>query len=564
MPATKEFFARYNFEIVAAGSRAERVEIESRLKAEPVIADAFTHYWDHFEAEKRALEPLYRWQKAITVDEDSGAQPDSYRYFAERGVQLVGPHGWLGWVIPSAFHANEGATGVRRLYLERLSLRTCFSFENRRKLFEIHSSFKFALVIAKAGESSTSVSVAFYLHDDDWLFGERLFPNELIYSTSFIARVGGKYFAFPELRTRIDLDVLNTCVEHAGEDIEHFLARLGVSCGEELNKTRQSRRFRRPPREVASRWNSLSEWLPEHGLFVYEGTQIWHFDDRFGAPPDYFLPYSELVERADIAALCRHFRFGYRLIASSTNERTLVAAILPPAIACTQSISVERAVKAARADALFLLVFWNSFTVDWLARQRIAATVNKFLLETIPVPVLQESRRFLAHIGLRLSSNHDAYSDLWRQQLNDIWRESSPKFTWPALEDDAERWQVRAAADAVVAEAFGLAQEQYEHVLSTFSHTSYAQAPELCLRMFNEVKSIGLQAFTTKYDPYWDIPLNDNPPQPSIDFPVPLAAAGVGSGQMALPREDAVIAAAEADNPATQKPKARRQRRRLP
>jgi hypothetical protein len=76
----------------------------------------------------------------------------------------------------------------------------------------------------------------------------------------------------------------------------------------------------------------------------------------------------------------------------------------------------------------------------------------------------------------------------------------------------------------VVADAYGLSRDQYAHVLSTFSHASYRKAPELCLARFDELKQLGLDPFTRKYDPYWDIPLNENLPQPVIDLP------GVGEG----------------------------------
>jgi hypothetical protein len=39
--------------------------------------------------------------------------------------------------------------------------------------------------------------------------------------------------------------------------------------------------------------------------------------------------------------------------------------------------------------------------------------------------------------------------------------------------------------------------------------------------MFDELKNIGLDAFTKKHDPYWDIPLNKSLPQPVIDLPIP-------------------------------------------
>ena len=72
----------------------------------------------------------------------------------------------------------------------------------------------------------------------------------------------------------------------------------------------------------------------------------------------------------------------------------------------------------------------------------------------------------------------------------------TPAFTWPVLAGDEARWAVRAAIDAVVAQAYGLSREQYAHVLSTFSHKSYRKAPEYCLARFDELVEVGLEAFS--------------------------------------------------------------------
>jgi hypothetical protein len=136
---------------------------------------------------------------------------------------------------------------------------------------------------------------------------------------------------------------------------------------------------------------------------------------------------------------------------------------------------------------------------------------------------------YVAHAALRLTCNHSGYEPLWREQLGDTWREPKPPFTWPVLTSDDERWEVRAAIDAVVANAYGLNREQYAHVLSTFSPKSYPQAPVLCLAKFDELKRIGLDAFTKKYDPYWDIPLNESLPKPVIELPIP-----AGKGEQTL------------------------------
>jgi hypothetical protein len=105
--------------------------------------------------------------------------------------------------------------------------------------------------------------------------------------------------------------------------------------------------------------------------------------------------------------------------------------------------------------------------------------------------------------------------------LGAAWREAGTAFTWPVLSGDDARWAVRAAIDAVVAHAYGLTRDQYAHVLSTFSHSSYKDAPRQCLTAFDELQSLGLAAFTQKHDPYWNLPLNENLPQLVIDLPIP-------------------------------------------
>ena len=122
------------------------------------------------------------------------------------------------------------------------------------------------------------------------------------------------------------------------------------------------------------------------------------------------------------------------------------------------------------------------------------------------------------HFCKQQLSNHAGYAPLWREQRGEAWREAGTAFTWPMLSGEDARWAVRAAIDAVVAHAYGLTRDQYAHVLSTFSHSGYKDVPRQCLAAFEELQSIGLEAFTKKHDPYWDIPLNEDLPQPVIDI----------------------------------------------
>src|SRR5262249_38242216 len=114
--------------------------------------------------------------------------------------------------------------------------------ENRRKLFEIDSRFKFATVVARAGVATESTSCAFYLHADEWLFGDRDGRPPLEYKLDFIRRTGGDYLSLLELRSRQDLEVAEVCFSK-GEPFGEVCQRLGIRLGRELNMTDDAWRF---------------------------------------------------------------------------------------------------------------------------------------------------------------------------------------------------------------------------------------------------------------------------------------------------------------------------------
>jgi hypothetical protein len=526
---TKEFFAAHDFEILSAPTKRERSKIEETLTADPQVRTLFDHYQETFERRKRCNDCLYDYQKVEVEGDLAGRQLDEFRVFMERNAQLAGPTGRTGVVVPSAFHANEGATGVRRLYLEDLALQCCYSFENRRRLFEIDSRFKFALVVASRPGPTTEFPCAFYLHDDEWLFGDRG-GSELRYDLDFVRRTGGEYMNLLELRSHLDLEVAEVCFKN-GEPFGKVCERLGIRFGRECDMTNDAWRFT-PTADILPsgedpRDPEVAAKLLETGYLVLrEGKTFWHYDDHWDERPVYVVPRSKIADKGEWVRAALYFRAAYRAVASSTNERTIIFTLLPGGSVFGNSAPTERNPWVSPRSVLLVLVGGaDTFVFDWTARVRAGANINQFILFSCPLPATQHSMRFLRSGALRLTANHQGYEPLWREQLGDVWREPGSPFKWSVLSTEDERWHVRAAIDAVVTDGYGLTREQYAHVLSTFSHASYPKAPDLCLAKFDELKQIGLDAFTKKYDPYWDIPLNESLPKPVIDLPVPIEEA---------------------------------------
>ncbi len=185
----KEFFAAFDVTIVDAPTKRERAAVEARLMADSDVADAYAAYVAGFEAFDRVADALFTVHAVEVNGELAGrGNYDLYMLFGERAKQAVPGHSFVGFVLPSSFHASEGATGLRRLYVDDARLACCLSFENRLKLFEIDTRFKFALVIVGGGRATTRVKCGFYLHDPAILFSEGR-PGCSMTSTLFELRV---------------------------------------------------------------------------------------------------------------------------------------------------------------------------------------------------------------------------------------------------------------------------------------------------------------------------------------------------------------------------------------
>ena len=520
-PKAKEFFASIDLRVLEAPTKRERAGVEARLRRDARVAGMESAYEAEVHRAKRLHERLFEHQTALVGGARTGGDPDMAKVFAERFVELCRPSGRVGVLLPSAFHANAGATGVRRLYLDKMAILYCISFENRRRLFEIDSRFKYDLLVAVKEPPRGSFTCAFYRHDPAWLSGEK--TDALRYTPRLVAETGGEHRALLELRSAEDLDVAARCFEAPGR-FSAWCEENRVRLGRELHMTDDAWRFAPAAKALSTAEDPRDPRVM--AALLRRGQLLLHDDKTFTSlsdltrkwRPRYLVPASRLSDRPDWARAATAYRVAFRKITGATNERTTIAHILPPGSVFGDATFCERDPFARpTARALLLLGLLTSFSFDWLVRLRVQANLNLFLVNATPVPEIQAAP-MIARAVLRLACNHEGYAPLWKEQLGEAWREASPKNTWPVIAGDDARWQVRAAVDAVIADAYRLSRDQYAHVLSSFTHKSYPRAPDLCLDAFDDLKTTGLEAFLKGRDPYRDIPLIESPPEPVIEF----------------------------------------------
>jgi hypothetical protein len=99
-------------------------------------------------------------------------------------------------------------------------------------------------------------------------------------------------------------------------------------------------------------------------------------------------------------------RIGFCDITGQTNERTMLAARIPPGVVCgnkVPTIVFPKGGKRGRIIANAWIGIANSFVFDWLLRRVVTTTVNYFLLLDLPFPVLSDFEADCARIALLAS-----------------------------------------------------------------------------------------------------------------------------------------------------------------
>jgi hypothetical protein len=373
---TKDFVANFDPSVLDAKTRSERVRSEQAVLSSPDVAASFETYRAGFDRLKRIANRLYHHQRVSVGADSTAGNLDLFRLFSERNIQLTAKDGSIGVLMPSAFHANEGTTGVRHLYLQNAALAWCLSFENRRRVFDIDSRFKFDLIVAHRPGPTRSFRCGFYLDRID----DAEDPTKIMsYDRQFLSESGGVSLTPLELRGNADLEIAKQLFAQ-GDRLGFWCADRHIRLGRDLHMTDDAHTFLRPG---------------AGDLVLHEGKTFHQFTDTRDTVPRYSVASDTL--RPAIAEGAQHYRLVFRDIAQATNERTMIACLAPPGVVFGHTATAEKAPWArANADALVLCALLNAFPFDWLVRQKAATHLSLYILggtagarvqrDTAPVP----------------------------------------------------------------------------------------------------------------------------------------------------------------------------------
>lgn len=130
----------------------------------------------------------------------------TYKLFLEKCYSILRDGGRLGLITPSGIYSDHWSQPLRELFLDACRWEWLFGFENREKVFDIDSRFKFNPIIVEKGGRTEAIRVGFMRRKiDDWENAESFVA---LYGRSQIEHFSPHSKAVLEIQSQRDLDII--------------------------------------------------------------------------------------------------------------------------------------------------------------------------------------------------------------------------------------------------------------------------------------------------------------------------------------------------------------------
>jgi len=418
---------------------------------------------------------------------------NTYALFSETILALLNPQGRAGFLVPTGIAVDDTTKVFFDFLVQNGRLVSLFDFENREGVFTaVHKSYRFSLVTL-GNEVQKSQFVFFatrapHLSDDRRRFS--LTADEI---RLFNPNTG----TCPTFRSQKDFELTKKIYERAGVFIreeEENGNPWGVKFSRLFDMSNDSALFKTAPQLVeAGGTQDGPDWILPGGLHyvpLYEAKMVHQFDHRFAtydtegkttrdvtdlekanseffARPRYWVPEKEVdkaLSRFEDNGIGqdqkREWLLGWRKIARSTDERTVIAGMIPRVgVGDNMSLLLSQIPDGQLLACLFADL--NGLVHDYVARQKVGGTnLNYFIINQIatlpPSAYSPEDLEFVRPRVLELVYTARDLAPFARDMGYD-----GPPFVW----DPDRRALLRAELDAFYARKYGLTREELLYVL---------------------------------------------------------------------------------------------------
>ena len=427
-----------------------------------------------YEAEVAETDLLRRVLTAGPYPGMNEGNADLYKAFCWRFWALVRSSGRIGVVLPRAALSGAGSEGWRTAIYDGGQFEDVTTLLNTRQWVfdDVDGRYTFTFVAVSKGPGGNVVRLRGpFASPEAYADGMRRPPLEFPASSFRTWATGG---SFPLLPTADAGRIFQRMREHPRLDAPEHPWRARPVQGD-FNATTDRDQFIFDPPDRAGLWPVLSGagfnlWTPDTGdVFAWaepgaitRTLQAKRLNQQRRASSA-FAEFSR-AWAADPATLpCRHPRLVIRDVTNRTNQRTVIASLLPPKVVVTNAAPYFLWSRGDERDQAYLLGVLSSIPLDWYARCVVELHVNFHVLNGFPVPAPTRDdrrRRRVEEISGQLTAVDQRFAG-WAGAVG----VPVGRLGGEARED------LIAELDAVVASLYGLDAADLRHIFETFHPT---------------------------------------------------------------------------------------------
>jgi hypothetical protein len=467
-PDYKEFFAIYDPGIRHM-SPAEQEEAFARFLADPVIS---TRWQEHCTALYTAVHFIKSSGRYRLFSEGNLGKGDFnvYRMFVETALAATREGRVAAQFVPEGLYNGANATAIRNELFSAFHLERLGGFENTKGIWfpAVDTRMKFCIYVAWKGGRTDEFHAAFRVNSLEKL-DAFVTKKGLRIPVSVVAEFSPEAMAVMEFAAQSEIDICSR------------MYALYPKFGSEVDDAPR----RHYMREVDMGTNRGLFSEGDEGLPVFEGRMIDAYDYRakgyvsgrgrsadwedyeFGSPnkriqQQWRIVTAKIPEK--LGARTNRFRAGFGDVASPTNQRALVAALIPPLTICGDKVPTIIFGLNVR-DYLLWIGTANSIVMDFLVRKKVSLKMSYTVMDSLPFPRNYDQTPAAKEIAKRACSlcAVGPEMDEFRQQAVD---EGILISVWDVIDDPDQRAVVAAEIDMLVArDVYRMSKDEMLYIL---------------------------------------------------------------------------------------------------
>jgi hypothetical protein len=476
-PDAKEFFSQWDVSVRFQASDEQQATIDALL-ADPAIARTWEDHCHGLYSSVAFMKSSGRYTLFAPGNLGKG-DFNVYRLFVETALRIVREGGSAAQIVPEGLYNGANCMAIRQEFFDHCALSSIFGFENHRHTWfpGVDTRAKFALYTARVPGKTDRFRVAFNIRNPAGLLAATQ-GGAIEMPVSLIREFSPDALALMEFGSQLDIDIATKmygrhpkfCDETAEPPYRHYMRELDMGTDRDLFDGEPSGVPLYEGRMVAQFDHRAKGYRQGRGRQA-EWEDLAFSDSSKSIQPQWFVPKTKIPEK--LKQRYRRYRIGFCDVASPTNERTLVATVIPAGAACGHSVPTFEFEPTWEWAYLVWLAVANSFCVDYLARAKVSLHMGLALLDSLPFPRYtadSPQAEYIVPRVARLITTGPEMLSFWDQLAQDGW--VAPRLQAEEMPGELEeevRFQLQAELDSFVAkEVFRLTRAELSYILDTF------------------------------------------------------------------------------------------------